>query len=116
MENAYSVYDSKAEAFLPPFFAVTDGLAVRMFQQAANDQEHRFGMWSDDYTLFHIGKWDDHTGTLSAAKANRSLGIATIFKEDQLLEIKRPDKTNGPAAIANDNPAVKWPEKNAPQR
>ena len=116
MEKVFAVYDSKAEAYLPPFFAQTDGLAIRLFQQAANEENHNFNKWSEDYTLFTIGEWDQDSGTLFAAKANTSLGTALQYRDDRLLEIERPDNTNGPGAIANNNPAVKWPEKNAPQR
>jgi len=80
MQNIYSVYDSKAEAFLQPFFATADGVAIRMFQQAANDSEHDFSKWAEDYTLFNLGKWDPKNGTLFSAEVNNSLGTAMLFK------------------------------------
>lgn len=108
MENIYSVYDSKAEAFLPPFFAKTDGLAVRMFSAAANDQEHNFWRYAEDYTLFQIGTWDQTTGTLYASEANRTLGQALLFREDVLSPVVSTN--NGPEM----NPPTKWGD--APHR
>ena len=87
MEKVFAVYDSKAEAYLPPFFAQTDGLAIRLFQQAANEVNHNFNKWSEDYTLFTIGEWDQDSGTLFAAKANTSLGTALQYRDERLLEI-----------------------------
>lgn len=136
MEKVFAVYDSKAEAYLPPFFAQTAGLAIRLFQQAANEDNHNFNKWSEDYTLFTIGEWDQDSGTLFAAKANTSLGTALQYRDDPafveelkdgLLEIDGENYSthelknakrvvDSMAKITNGNPAVKWPEKNAPQR
>jgi hypothetical protein len=51
MENIYAIYDVKAEQFLPPFFAKTNGVEIRMFEQAANDQQHDFNKYAEDYSL-----------------------------------------------------------------
>ena len=104
----YAVYDSKAEAFLPPFFQDTDGLAIRAFTQAANDQDHNFGKWAEDYTLFQIGEWDPNTGTLFAAQGNRSLGTALTFVEAQT----GVTNLNGSRPIIGDNEH----QENTPQR
>lgn len=102
MLQIYSVYDSKAQGFLQPFFALADGVAIRMFQQACNDQEHNFSIWAEDYTLFQIGRWDEKTGTMHAAEMNINLGTANTFKE--------APRTNG---IENTNPPTQW---ETPQR
>lgn len=61
----YSVRDSAAGAFLPPFCAPTDGLAIRSFMEAVNDQTHSFHKHSSDYTLYLLGEFDDNNGALS---------------------------------------------------
>lgn len=73
---AYAVRDSKAERYLPPFFAPTRAVAVRMFQQAANDQSHNFNNHSGDYTLFEIGTFDDETGAIAPHETHENLGLA----------------------------------------
>lgn len=58
----FSVHDSKAAAFLPPFFMTTEGQATRAFANALMDSTHQFGMNPADYTLYSVGVWDDETG------------------------------------------------------
>lgn len=63
--SVYSVYDTKAEAFLQPFFAPTHGSALRSFADAAQDEKHQFHKHAADYNLFHIGYFDEEKGILS---------------------------------------------------
>jgi len=63
-KNVYSVHDSKAEAYLDPFFARSHGEALRSFEDAIGTPEHPFNRHSADYTLVHIGTFDDQTGTI----------------------------------------------------
>jgi len=51
----FSVFDSKAEAFLPPMFFPTRGVAIRAFSQACGDDNHDFCKYPDDYSLFELG-------------------------------------------------------------
>jgi len=81
----YAVHDIKAEAYLQPFFAGTDGLAIRMFQAAANDQDHQFWKYAEDYSLYHIGEWDESTGVVHAA-AKTPLGSALQYREANTME------------------------------
>jgi len=89
-EHLYSVWDSKAEEFLPPFFAKTDGLAIRSFQEAINNQEHMFAKYPEDYTLFKLGSWFTTDGKLLNKDANISLGSAFQYLEaaDYKAEIR----------------------------
>lgn len=57
--HVYSVFDSKAKAYLPPFFLHTHGLAERAFADCVNSDSHQFGKNPGDYTLFHLGSWED---------------------------------------------------------
>lgn len=76
---AFAVFDSKAEAFLRPFFAETKGLAIRSFSAAVNDSSSDIAKWPGDYTLFLIGGYDQVTGHLLAADPV-SMGNALTFK------------------------------------
>lgn len=91
--NVYAVHDIKAEAYLQPFFAQTNGLAIRMFQQAANDQDHQFWKYAEDYTLFYIGIWDDSAGVLHSV-TKEPLGSALQYREGPVVEAitKQTDK------------------------
>lgn len=71
--QVFSVYDTKAAAYFPPFFLPKQAQAVRAFQQCVNDPKHQWGAFPQDYTLFLIGLFDDDTGQLQCL-APRSLG------------------------------------------
>lgn len=78
----FSVRDSKAEAFTRPFFAQTRGMAVRGFRDAVNgDQNEPIAKHPEDFTLFHIGEFDELTGELVKLQSPFSLGLASTFKE-----------------------------------
>lgn len=75
----FTIYDSKAEAFLPPFYERSTGLAVRAFEDAANNSEHQFNKYPSDYTLFELGEFNETTAEFTHLKAHINLGLAVIF-------------------------------------
>lgn len=81
MSKVFSVYDSKAKAWMTPIFAPTKGVAMRSFAQAANTQDSDFQRWAADYTLFQIGTWDDQTGDIEKDEAKSNLGTALEHQE-----------------------------------
>jgi len=60
----FTIHDSAAQAFLPPFFYPQDDQARRTFSQCVNDTTHQFGRHPHDYTLFCVGEFDDQTATI----------------------------------------------------
>lgn len=86
MLNIFSVYDSKAEAFIQPFFSQTIGTALRDFGRAANDAQHQFHQHAGDYTLFHLGSFDPNKADFTLLKAHANLGTALTFINDTLVE------------------------------
>lgn len=64
--RVFSVFDSKAKAFVPPFVLPEVGMAVRTFKDCANDKAHAFGKNPADYSLFSLGSWDDHSGSFTS--------------------------------------------------
>lgn len=75
----FSVFDSKADAYLLPFFSRNRGVALRQFMTAVQDEKTDFHRYAGDYTLFEIGTWDDESGTLAEHKAKVNLGVAIQF-------------------------------------
>lgn len=72
----FTVYDSKAEAYLAPFTTKTLGLAERMFQELVNQDGHQFNRFPGDYTLFCVGEWNEATGVCQAIEPiNMGAGI-----------------------------------------
>jgi len=81
--KVYSVYDSKAEAYLPPIFFPTDAAAVRAFGSAVSSPDHDFCKYPEDYTLFAVGEWDEQKGELTGYSTQISIVTA------RSLEVKR---------------------------
>ncbi|AXL14677.1 nonstructural protein [Microviridae sp.] len=64
--KAFAVHDSKAGAYLRPFFEISKGSAIRAISDAVNTPDHQFNRHAADFTLFEIGGYDDATGDLTA--------------------------------------------------
>lgn len=76
----FSIFDVKAEAYLPPFFLPTVGMATRAFKDCVNQQGHQFCENPGDYTLFELGEFDDVKGEIQTRAAHKSLGNGLTYK------------------------------------
>lgn len=79
MKKIFTVYDSKAEAYLQPFFADTTGIALRDFETACNDSAHQFARHAGDYTLFEIGLFDERKARFENLTTPINLGLALTY-------------------------------------
>jgi len=77
--QAYSVFDSKAKFFVKPFYCANDMVALRLFASAASDRALDIGKFPTDFSLFHVGEWDDDSGTFTQVSPLRNLGLAAQF-------------------------------------
>lgn len=73
-QKIFTIYDSKAQAYLTPFFLHQEGMAIRIFTDCVNVSNHQFGKHPEDYTLFQIGSWDDEK---SKFLTNNPVALAT---------------------------------------
>lgn len=64
--RAYSIFDRKALTYANPFFALTDGAAMRIVQDLANDVNTMLGRHPADYVLYSVGKYNDANGLFVA--------------------------------------------------
>lgn len=86
----FTVYDSKAEAYMTPFFLNTIGQAIRSFSDTCNDKSHPFNLHPGDYTLFESGTYDNSTAQCVPALTLKSLGTALEHKTQlDLLDQKQ---------------------------
>jgi hypothetical protein len=77
----YSIYDSAAQAFITPFFMHNDGMALRAFSDNVNaKEENNISKHPDQFTLFHIGNYDDQTGQIESIEP-KSLGNGIEYVE-----------------------------------
>lgn len=74
-----SVFDSKAAAFLDPFYTNTVAIGIRSFEAAANDPSHEFTRHPDDYTLFELGQFCQSNAEFILHPAPISHGLAITY-------------------------------------
>lgn len=77
--KVFSIYDAKAEAFLPPWILPKRAQAIRIFTDCINSDDHQFGQNPADYTLFCIAEWDDNSGDYDTSSLKYSLGNGVEF-------------------------------------
>lgn len=75
------VYDSKARAHLLPMFVSHVEVGERGFADAANDPATVVGRNPHDFSLFHIGEWDDEIAEYTAFESRIAKGLAATFKK-----------------------------------
>lgn len=88
----FTVFDSKAEAYLPPFFLGSTGLAIRSFTDTVNGTDNNIAQHPEDYTLFELGEYDDANAIINQYSTPKSLGVAIEFKTQQELPLTQPLK------------------------
>lgn len=81
--NAYSVYDNKALVYGVPFFAPTDGSAVRSFSDLANDLQTTVGSHPGDFSLYCVGSYDDQDASFLPLSPLRHVIDATALLKIQ---------------------------------
>jgi hypothetical protein len=79
MKNIYTIYDSKAEAYMSPWFVDKDGQALREFQDVVRNPDTPFHKHPEDYTLFKIGTYDEWTGKLESLDTPVSMGVGIEY-------------------------------------
>lgn len=75
-----SVFDSKADAYLEPFFSVNTATALRAFESAVQKEGHNFNTWAEDYTLFELAEFDEQTGKITPHATPKSIVQAHSLK------------------------------------
>jgi hypothetical protein len=86
----YAIFDVKAELFHAPHFIKSDGVAIRSFSTACEDEKTDFWKYPEDFSLYCIGKFNTETGELFPA-VPRQIANASEFVDKTLSE-KRVSK------------------------
>ncbi len=85
IKKAYSVYDKKALMFTAPFYMVTEAQAVRAFSNMVNSSGNDIHSNPEDFTLMHVGDFDDTTGQFETDLTHPnqvSVGIELVKREE----------------------------------
>lgn len=94
--KAYSIFDSKALTYSPPFFQTTDGSAIRMLSDLANDQGTQIGRHPKDFVLFCVGSYDDQKGAMSpVSPLLHVMDAVALVKLQPMMNFKAPVNPDG---------------------
>lgn len=80
--KVYSLYDSKAEAYLRPMFMPTKGIALRTIVDELENPNNNLSKHAADYTLFELGEFDDETGTITMHPNKINIGCLIEYTKD----------------------------------
>nr|QJB18797.1 MAG: nonstructural protein [Microvirus sp.] len=84
----FAIFDAKAEAFLRPMTYPTAAHCRRdlaeVMQQSSGSP---FVDYPEDFTLFHVGEFDDDTGEVQPLLKHDSLGNLLLIKNE--LKLRR---------------------------
>jgi hypothetical protein len=77
--QVFTVYDSKAKAYLQPFFVPNEEVAKRAIKDIMRDELHNFSQNANDYSLWHIGEFNDQNGLLSPDQVASEVCKLNVF-------------------------------------
>ncbi len=80
----YTVYDEKSKAYLQPFFSQSDGTAIRAITDCVYNRDHVFSKHPADFTLFHLGSYDDSNSSFKLLPAPAVLATLIELVPDAL--------------------------------
>lgn len=104
IHKQFSIYDAKAQAYLPPFILPRTEMAERTFGDCVNSKDHQFAAHPADYTLFLLGLWDDETAMFTQEpNGPQTLGNGVTYVRNQSGE-----KSNG-TQVGNETPVLSGP-------
>ena len=79
--NIYAVKDELTNKFMEPTFIKDENEALRLFTYQVNNID----LWkqnSADYSLFHIGTYDQGTGTIIGIQPAKVIGGRSVVKNE----------------------------------
>ena len=75
----FSIQDTKAQTFNPPFYQKNHAEAIRTFSKICNDDTSMLSQFPEDFILLHLGAFDDETGELIPTSPS-NIGTASQYK------------------------------------
>lgn len=76
----YAIYDSKAVAYLQPFFCANNAIAFRNIERACKNPQSPFAEFPADFNLFCLATFEDVDGVLSPFHVPENLGNLLQFQ------------------------------------
>lgn len=83
----FSVYDRRAEVYLPPFYHATVGSALRDFEGAVNHKDSQLNIFPEDFDLMELGTFDNTTAQFELHKVPKLIESAVnLHKQKSYYE------------------------------
>lgn len=80
MFKVFSIRDSKAEVFYPPFFKKTMGEAERDFMELTRDDKSVVCKYPEDFDLYYVGEFCDQRGVITALETPQHIIKAALIR------------------------------------
>lgn len=91
----FSIYDSKAQAYIHPFALQSAAHAVRQVSDIlAGDRPSPYSDYPEDFTLMEIGEWDQLTGKITSYPHFESHGNLAHFRAQLIARRKQSQTAN----------------------
>lgn len=81
--NLYAIFDSAGRIYDGPIPGQSDGFMNRKFSDLCLNADHDIGKHPHDYTLFHVGSWDDSKGELENVENRKLLNGSEVIAAAQ---------------------------------
>lgn len=84
-----SVFDSKAEAYMRPFFARSTGEAIRGFSDEVNsgNKESALAHHPEDFILYELATWDELSGAVEVYEKPKALNSGIDVKRTAIAAV-----------------------------
>lgn len=82
MLQVFSIFDSKAVSYNPPYFMSTKGQALRAFSDLVADPKSSIHAHPEDYSLYCLGEFDVLAGKLLPVSEPVYLDSALNYVKD----------------------------------
>lgn len=107
--RAYSIFDRKALSYHPPYYAGTDGQAVRTLSDVVADTNSMLSRHPNDFVLFHVGDFDDQKGSFKPVSPIVHIIDAIALVAAMQSEIPFPEKLTVAEQVAHAKERVNGP-------
>lgn len=78
----FAIRDRQLDAFMQPWTAQTIGQATRIFADEVNKPGEQMHKHADDYDLYHLATFQQHTGEIVKLGKPQQIAIGKNVKEN----------------------------------
>lgn len=81
IHQVFSIRDSKADAWLQPFFSPNQATAMRSMREHLSDPSQHLAKHAEDFNLFVVGSYDDGDGTLTGVPPEHVCQLVALLPQ-----------------------------------